>query len=52
MSMTTDNTKQEILKPKSANITYVTLSRTEVIEMLKALEGLKQKLQPLLKNNS
>jgi hypothetical protein len=34
----------------SSKIAYVTLRKTELIEILKALEGLKNKLQPLLKS--
>jgi hypothetical protein len=33
-----------------AGTSYVTLRKTELIEILKALEGLKDKLQPLLKS--
>jgi hypothetical protein len=49
-----DNLPQEKTEPqncviKQEVVSHVTLRKSEVIEILKSLEGLKKKLEPLLK---
>jgi hypothetical protein len=52
VEMMVDIPQQSKVEPsEEPKVNYVTLRKSEVIEILKMLEGLKRKLQPLLNNS-